>query len=301
MSHAAHTPPPSGTAAIAANADSNGVSGGFVELDGEGAMYRIESYDRLEPFLITVTSPDDHWLFQSTSGALTCGRVSPEHALFPYETDDRLHRAGGLRGGRTSIRLPDGTLWTPFFGPTPEGARRNLYKRPLGDRLVFEEIHDGLGLTCRVRWATSRRWGLARTVTLLRHDSRAAVAIELVDGLIDLQPALVSQRMRQSISCLVDGYSRCERPTGQALALYSLEARIVDRPEPAEALRANMVWSVGLPDADLSLDEDTPRRFEHGRPLDTRPLVTGRRGAFFQRATFTLGSGEQRTWHVVGE
>ena len=52
-------------------------------------MYRIADFDRLQPFMVTVTSPDDHWLFVSTTGGLTCGRVDPSRALFPYETDDR--------------------------------------------------------------------------------------------------------------------------------------------------------------------------------------------------------------------
>ncbi|MYA86830.1 MAG: hypothetical protein F4Y12_14780, partial [Acidimicrobiaceae bacterium] len=60
--------------------------------------YRVENYDLLDPFLVNVTSPGDLWLFVSSTGALTAGRRSPGHALFAYETDDRLHRSGGRTG-----------------------------------------------------------------------------------------------------------------------------------------------------------------------------------------------------------
>ncbi|HRE91583.1 MAG TPA: hypothetical protein PK095_20865, partial [Myxococcota bacterium] len=108
-------------------------------------MYAIRGYDQLEPFLVNLVSPDDHWLFASTSGALTCGRRSPERALFPYETEDRLHRAGGLRGPVTALwcSRPGSPpiLWRPFHGLAGPGIERNLYKSDLSDRLVFEEHH----------------------------------------------------------------------------------------------------------------------------------------------------------------
>ncbi|MDX1572190.1 MAG: hypothetical protein R3200_17030, partial [Xanthomonadales bacterium] len=58
-------------------------SGEFVDLDGE-RFYAIRNVDRMKPFFISVISHDDHWLFVSSSGGLTAGRVSPDTALFPY-------------------------------------------------------------------------------------------------------------------------------------------------------------------------------------------------------------------------
>ena len=57
--------------------------GTFVEIDSEAA-YRIEDVDALAPFFVTVVSDADHWLFASSAGALSAGRVAPKHALFPY-------------------------------------------------------------------------------------------------------------------------------------------------------------------------------------------------------------------------
>ena len=124
-------------------------TGRFVELPGEGApLYVIEGYDALEPFLVTVTSPDDHWLFASTTGALTAGRVAPDRALLPYETDDRLHRLGGLRGPVTAlrVRLPGGEtrLWRPFHGDAAPGVTRNLLIDVEHGRrgLLYERLYD---------------------------------------------------------------------------------------------------------------------------------------------------------------
>jgi len=308
-----------------------GPGGDFVELPGHGPMYMIRRFDLLPPFLVSLTSPDDHWLYASTSGALTCGRRSPERALFPYETDDRLHRAGGLRGPVTAIWVapsrdpaatdPEGSggdprraeLWRPFRGAAGPGVSRNLYKSALSDSLVFEEHHAPLGLTFRACWATSRRYGVVRSVSLRLHGPRRAVEVAVLDGLVDLEPALVALPARQSMSNLVDAYTRCERVGALQLALCALEARIIDRPEPAEALRATLVWSVGLEEAPVILREDAfdaftreaatclegPRAWSAG---DAEAAVTtGRRGAFLLSSRFGLAAGAQRDWHLVGE
>ncbi len=298
---------------------SAGPDGGFVDLPGHGPMYAIRRYDQLEPFLVALTSADDHWLYASTSGALTCGRVSPERALFPYETDDRLHRAGGLRGPVTAIWVspspardpaPNAALWLPFRGAAGAGITRNLYKSDLSDRLVFEEHHAGLGLTFSACWTTSRRYGLVRSVSLKNHVASPR-GISLLDGFLDIEPALVALPARQSMSCLVDAYTRCERLDDLCLAICSLESRIVDRPEPAEALRATLLWSVGLEGATVVVREAAFAAFIREPPAnptnDPRgvtaepPVTTGRRGAFLLSSRFTLAAGGLRDWHLVGE
>lgn len=279
-------------------------------------MYAIRAYDRLAPFLVCLTSPDDHWVFVSTSGALTCGRVSPERALFPYETDDRLHRAGGLRGPVTALWVtPAGgppVLWRPLRGAAAANVSRTLYKSDLSDRLVFEERHADLGLTFRARWSTSRRYGLVRTVTLALDAAAAPVDVVALDGLIDLEAALVGLPARQAMSCLVDAYTRCERVGRLPLALCSLESRIVDRPEPAEALRATMVWALGLDGAAIHLREDVVDAFvlapaapagpgADGHADAPTPTSTGRRGAFLVSTRLALAPGASHRWDLVGE
>ena len=64
--------------------------GGLVEVSGE-VFYRIADHDAMPPFLMSMVSDSNHWIFLSSNGALTAGRRDPDRALFPYQTDDRIH------------------------------------------------------------------------------------------------------------------------------------------------------------------------------------------------------------------
>ena len=73
------------------------VTGGLSDERGT-TWYRIDGVERMEPFLMTVVSDNDLWMFVSSNGPLTAGRVDANGAFLPYETDDRLHRAAGITG-----------------------------------------------------------------------------------------------------------------------------------------------------------------------------------------------------------
>src|ERR1035441_6986672 len=60
----------------------DGIQGEQVALNGE-AFYRIANYDRMRPFFMTLVSDADHWMFVSSTGALTAGRGNADLALFP--------------------------------------------------------------------------------------------------------------------------------------------------------------------------------------------------------------------------
>ncbi|MGB5187169.1 MAG: hypothetical protein WBO84_08600, partial [Acidimicrobiia bacterium] len=141
---------------------------GFVEIDGEG-FYVIPDADRLGPFLMSIVSDADHWMFVSSRGGLTAGRRVSALALFPYETEDRLHFAAGTTGPITAIRFegPGGpALWEPFRGAPSHHRQRNLYKSVVGNQIIFEESNPEMGLVFRYRWSNSEQFGFARTSTL---------------------------------------------------------------------------------------------------------------------------------------
>ena len=222
------------------------VTEGIEIIDGV-EMYRISPVDALDPFLMTVVSNSDLWMFVSSTGGLTAGRVEPERCVFPYETDDRLHHLGGRVGPVTVIRIhePERTIvWQPFIGSGPN-ISRSLFKSSLGNMVIFEEQHLELGLTIRSRWAPSDRFGWVRTVSLANEDGRAPLTVEIVDGLLDVMPWGVGVPFQQQMSNLANAYRRSEI-VEPGIGLFTLEALIVDRPEPAEALRATTVWSTGL-------------------------------------------------------
>ncbi|HWZ88014.1 MAG TPA: hypothetical protein VNW92_04170, partial [Polyangiaceae bacterium] len=84
---------------------------------GEETYYAIERAEGLGPFLMSVVSDSDHWLFVSSNGALTCGRRNAKFALFPYTTEDKLTDSVNVSGPYTALIVERGgirRLWEPF-------------------------------------------------------------------------------------------------------------------------------------------------------------------------------------------
>ena len=75
-------------------------TGEFVELQGE-QYYKIHNVASLPPFFISIVSSSDHWLFISSTGGLSAGRMNADHALFPYYTEDKLTENSDNTGSKT--------------------------------------------------------------------------------------------------------------------------------------------------------------------------------------------------------
>ncbi len=265
-------------------------------------MYRISDVDEMPPFLMTIVSDSDLWMFVSSTGGLTAGREVAETCLFPYETDDRLHDTGGRVGPATVLRVTSAdttTIWTPFVGQ-PEHGPRSLLKSALGNALVFEEEHTDLGVTIRYRWAPSDRFGWVRTVSLQNLAGGSDLRVEVVDGLLDVMPFGIGVPFQQQMSNLANAYRRSEI-IEPGIGLFSLESLIVDRPEPAEALRATSLWSCGLQGSTASTDPSSIAEARAGRRFSPSSLRTGRPGSFIVSAQFELRSGQTHRWHLVAD
>ncbi len=265
-------------------------------------MYRISNADEMDPFLMTIVSSSDLWMFISSAGGLSAGRVEPADCLFPYETDDRLHGARGQVGPVTVLRVRnhEGTiLWEPFTGTNPH-TRRNLFKSLRGDAIVFEEEHLDLGLAFRSRWAPSDRFGWVRTASLHNRDAGTRITIEAVDGLVGVMPWGIGVALQQQMSNLANAYRRSEL-IEPGIGIFTLEALIVDRPEPAEALRATTAWTTGLDRPQLSVDPLSLELARRGQPFQQSSLRTGRPGSFLLGATIEVEPGQSLTWHIVAD
>ena len=142
------------------------------ERDGE-RFYKISDYHSMRPFLMSVVSGYDHWLFVSSTGGLTCGRREPANALFPYCTDDKIHDARETTGPKTALRVARGgrtLLWQPFeAGPFVYNLQRNLYKNVPGNKLVFEEVNHDLGLAFTYTWTTGNRFWIHQKIAVAQH------------------------------------------------------------------------------------------------------------------------------------
>ena len=280
------------------------VEGTLVGIDGE-TFYCVANYDAMPPFLMTLVSDSDHWMFLSSNGALTAGRRDADHALFPYYTDDRTHDSLDVTGSKTVLfvsRNGKKHLWEPF-SPRYEGlyrASRKLYKSIYGNKIVFEETNHDLSLAFSYSWLPSERFGWVRRA-VLANQSEDPVSVALLDGIQNVLPHGIGRRFQLEFSTLGDGYKESELEAESGVGLIKLTAIPTDRAEPSEALRATVVWSEGLNPATRLLSSIQIDRFRQGLPVTEETLVRGRRGAYFVKATVVLPPGNTRTWHIVAE
>lgn len=275
---------------------------GLVEIDGE-EMYCIDRFDEIPPFLMAITSDTNLWMYLSSTGGLTAGRIDENSAIFPYETEDRLHRLRGISGPITLIRAAyearPATTWEPFdLTRLDPKLNRRLFKSPLGNRVTFVETNELLGLTFQYTWSSCDEFGFVRTARLSNHSGRR-LNIELLDGLLNLLPAGVKLITTQTSNCLLDAYKRSELDNATHLGIYSMTATLTDRAEPSECLRATAAWSRGLAGATVLLNEDSIRDFRSARPIQPHTLLTGGRGAYLLNQSLDLSPGETIEWDIV--
>ncbi len=281
-------------------------TGGFVELLGE-RFYKIQNYDAMPPFFMSIVSGADHWLFVASTGGLTAGRVNAEHALFPYYTEDKLTENFENTGVKTILRVTRGSqtwLWEPF-SIRQDGqyqVERNLYKNIPGTTLIFEEINHSLELVFRYSWRTGDGFGFIKTAWLSNiNQTNSACDVEVLDGFQNILPANVSSATQNAYSCLLDGYKRSELDQEMNLGLFALNSRLTDLAEPSESLAANVVYQVGLEARNFLLSSKQLSKFRSGGSIETETEIRGERGAYFVHAQLHLEGAQTANWHMVAD
>lgn len=265
------------------------------------ALYRIDRLESLRPFLASVVSDCDLWMYVSSTGGLTAGRRNEDGSLFPYVTDDQLHLAAGASGPVTlvRVRIGDGStvVWKPFAAghPGPE-ITRSLAKSVSSDRIQFEERHESLGLTFTYTWRACDRFGWVRECRLESDEPRH---VQLLDGLRDLLPGNAQLATQRAGSCLINAYSTAELQGESGLLTVALASQIVDRAEPCESLHANVVWQHGLKPRAILISPDQLDRFTRSGEASTEPLLQGRRAAYFVVADLRVTSDQPARWRIV--
>lgn len=252
------------------------VKGKFITIDGE-RFYEIANYDAMKPFFISLASDTDLWMYLASTGGLTCGRRSPEEALFPYYTDDKITENYETTGPKTIIND-----WKPFSNeqqPFYEISRK-IAKSTIGNQIVFCEENKTLGLRFSYLWAPAGKHGWVRRATI-ENLTKNPLHIDLHDMLLNILPAGVERKTQNEFSTLVDGYKKTEHIEGTSLVLFRMEAILVDRAEPSESLRCNTVYGLGLP------------RATYGE------TSKGVRGKFVAHSRFELAALGSQTWYNV--
>ena len=278
------------------------VRGEYVSLNNED-YYKIVNSQAMRPFFMSIVSDSNHWMFISSNGALTAGRKNSESSLFPYYTDDKITESLEITGSKTLIRArKDGRiqLWEPFSDHYKGiyDIHRNLYKNIYGNKIIFEEINNDLGLTFRYRWSSSNMYGFVRQASLI-NDGEQEIQIDLIDGLQNILPYGVNTDLQNVRSNLVDAYKRSELEAGTGIGIYALSAIIVDKAEPSEALKASIAWSLGLESPKHLMSSLQLQSFREGEDVVEEHDIKAEKGAYFLNANFSLNAKNQKDWTIV--
>ncbi len=282
-------------------------------MDGE-KFYRIENYDRMEDFFMTITSSSDIWNFLWSKGGITCGRCDSDHAVFPYYTADKVSDMKTVSGPYTVIAVRDkdgcSQFWEPFAdlqrnipwaGTGMDGTiTRNIYKSTNGSKVWFEEVNAAIGLSFRYGWTSSARFGIVR-MACLRNESGAAKTLSVLDGARNIMCAATTAAFQNSNSVLLDAYKQADIDAESGLALFSVSSIVSDKAEPNEGLYANSCWfsTGGSP----FLLPGTPQAFfAWGGDIGALPqtdVLTGQRPSCYTAFARTLEAGSGFRWYQV--
>lgn len=284
--------------------EENEVKGKQVKI-GEESYYKISNVDKMRPFFMSIVSYSDHWMFLSSNGGLTAGRKNSQFALFPYYTDDKITEFAEITGSKTVLKVQSNNktyLWEPFSNRF-EGAykiKRNLYKNNFGNKVIFEEINEDLGLTFKYSWNSSETYGFVKKSSLV-NNSRDSIHVEVIDGLQNILPYGVGDALQNSSSNLVDAYKRSELNAQDGVGIYALSAIIVDKAEPSEALKANVVWSLGVENPMYLVSSLQLDNFRKGKAVQQEEDIKAEKGAYFIHSELELNVETEKYWLTIAD
>ena len=271
-------------------------------IDGE-MFYRISNSDEMRPFFMSIVSDSNHWMFISSNGGITAGRTNAEYSLFPYYTDDKITESSDITGSKSILRVhKDGKvyLWEPLATRSKGKyhTTQNLYKNKFGNKILFEEVNHDLEITFRYQWNSSNEFGFVKKSTLI-NTSKNDIQVEVLDGIQNIVPASIGSDVQNASSNLVDAYKRNELEATSGLGIFALSAILVDKAEASEALKANVVWSLGLESPTYLVSSLQLKKFRLGESIIQEVDVKAEKGAYFVNTTLGLEPNESKQWVIV--
>ncbi|MDB4496014.1 hypothetical protein N9254_00955 [Flavobacteriaceae bacterium] len=273
-----------------------------VVIDDE-AYYQISNNDAMRPFFMSIVSDSNHWMFISSNGGLTAGRKNSEYALFPYYTDDKITESADITGNKSIFRIYKNNKeykWEPLAVRSlgSYSTTQNLYKNRYGNKIIFEEINHDLELTFRYQWSSSNTFGFVKKSKLI-NTGKEAVKVSLLDGIQNIMPASIGSDEQNQSSNLVDAYKRNELEEATGLGIFALSAILVDKAEASEALKANVVWSIGLNNPKYLLSSLQLNNFRLGNTVQQEVDVKAEKGAYFLNSDIILEKESAKEWMII--
>lgn len=286
------------------NTEKSIVDGRFVDIDGE-KYYQIKNYHEMPDFFMSIVSDSDHWMFISSNGSLSAGRKNRDNALFPYYTVDKIHDYKNISGSATYflVKKKNKTyLWQPFSDESRKIYKisRNLYKSSYGNKVIFEEVNDDLGLSFRYGWYNSEKFGFVKKSSVINHGKKI-LKFEVLDGIKNILPFGIGYDFQNEYSNLLDAYKKNEQLEDSSVGLFTLSSIPIDRAEPSEALRATVVWSVGANDYQILISDRQVENFRNGLEVISEHEIKASRGAYYINFNLQLRSNDFNEWFTIAE
>ena len=265
--------------------------------------YQISNNDAMRPFFMSIVSDSNHWMFISSNGGLTAGRKNSEYALFPYYTDDKITESADITGNKSIFRIYKNNKeykWEPLAVRSlgSYSTTQNLYKNRYGNKIIFEEVNHDLELTFRYQWSSSNAYGFVKKSKLI-NTGKEAVKVSLLDGIQNIMPASIGSDEQNQSSNLVDAYKRNELEETTGLGIFALSAILVDKAEASEALKANVVWSIGLNNPKYLLSSLQLNNFRLGNSVQQEVDVKAEKGAYFLNSDIILEKESAKEWMII--
>ena len=291
------------------------IKGSVCQLNGK-KYYKIENYDCMEDFFMTITSPSDIWNFCWSKGGITAGRIDRNFAIFPYYTADKVSDAAPYTGNYTAIAAKvDGEIvfWEPFTAlkaaPSVQKEAekyllRNIYKSENGTEVIFEEINTKLNLSFMNGWTSSEKYGIVRSAKITNLGSKK-IEISILDGCQNILPACCEFGLQNDNSILLDAYKKTDLDTKTNLSIFSVSSIVADKAEPNEGLYANTCWF--STDDKVILATDAPLQFINVNQTEladynsfkTENCSKGERSASFICKKIELAAAQAQNWYQV--
>lgn len=297
-------------------------SGKFVRFDNED-FYKIENYDQMTDFFMTITSSSDVWNTLWSQGGISAGRIDCNHAIFPYYTADKIADAKTYTGSCTAILVEvisennqkDIFIWQPFTNTSLENydVERNLYKNTSGSKVYFEEINKDLGLCFKYGWTSSEKYGLVKHSIISKicnveddkqtdkqtgkQSANQATKIQILDGCQNILPACVDSDFQNKRSVLLDAYKKTDYDAASGLTLFTVSSVVTDKAEPSEGLYANTCWFSEK--GKIFTDSNALNDFLLGKKISEVKNLKGKRASCMILKEFTLSFGDKKEWFQV--
>ncbi len=275
------------------------VNGEIIKVGNE-AYYKIANSDQMKSFFMSIVSDSNHWMFLGSNGGISAGRKNSEYALFPYYTDDKIIESAEITGSKSIFWIDEKHLWEPFSIRQQDlyKVSRNLYKNRFGNKIIFEEVNHSLNLIFRYEWNSSDAYGFIKKSSLT-NTGDLPLSIKILDGLQNILPYGVPSDTQTRVSNLVDAYKRNQLEKEYGLGIYALSAIIVDKAEPSEALKANIVWSYGIETPKYLVSSLQLDNFRVNKDIVEETDIKAEKGAYFINTKIVLNTNSENNWYTV--